>query len=92
MGPRSVISSWADQLQHVAQETAGIGLLAAYERPLTTMIEHNQLLSARMNGVQEVCGKQAAARCNFSITFPIQDRAGDLSTFLVASQIDGPLQ
>ena len=42
----------ADQLQHVAQETIEIGALAAYERPLPTMIEYNQLLSAAINGVQ----------------------------------------
>ncbi len=42
----------ADQLQHVAQETIEIGVLAAYERPLPTMIEYNQLLSAGINGVQ----------------------------------------
>jgi hypothetical protein len=42
----------ADQLQHVAQVTIEIGVLAAYERPLPTMIEYNQLLSAGINGVQ----------------------------------------
>jgi transposase len=41
-----------DQLQHVAQETIEIGVLAAYERPLPTMIEYNQLLSAGINGGQ----------------------------------------
>lgn len=41
-----------DQLQHAAQQTVEIGVLAAYERPLPTMIEYNQLLSAAMNGVQ----------------------------------------
>ena len=29
-----------------------IGVLAAYERPLPTMIEYDQLLSTGMNGVQ----------------------------------------
>jgi hypothetical protein len=29
-----------------------IGALAAYERPLPTMAEYNQLLSAGMSGVQ----------------------------------------
>ena len=42
----------SDQLQHAAQETVEIGVLAAYERPLPTMIEYNQLLSAGMKGVQ----------------------------------------
>ena len=41
-----------DQLQHVAQETVEVGLLAAYERPLPTMIEYNQLLSVGMIGGQ----------------------------------------
>ena len=41
-----------DQLQHVAQETVQIGTLAAYERPLPTMIEYNQLLSVGMIGGQ----------------------------------------
>lgn len=41
-----------DQLQHVAQQTVEIGVLAAYERPLPTMIQYNQLLSIKINGVQ----------------------------------------
>lgn len=41
-----------DQLQHTARETIEIGALAAYERPLPTMIEYNQLLSTGINGVQ----------------------------------------
>ena len=41
-----------DQLQHAAQQTVEIGVLAAYERPLPTMIEYDQLLSTGMNGVQ----------------------------------------
>ena len=41
-----------DQLQHATQQTLEIGALAAYERPLPTMIEYNQLLSIGMNGVQ----------------------------------------
>lgn len=41
-----------DQLQHAAQQTVEIGVLAAYERPLPTMIEYNQLLTAGMNEVQ----------------------------------------
>lgn len=42
----------ADELQHIAQETIEIGLLAAYERPLPTMIEYNQLLTAGLSEVQ----------------------------------------
>jgi hypothetical protein len=34
-----------DGLQHVAATTVEIGVLAAYERPLSTMIEYNQLLT-----------------------------------------------
>jgi hypothetical protein len=41
-----------DQLQHAAQQTVEIGVLAAYKRPLPTMIEYNQLLAAGMNEVQ----------------------------------------
>lgn len=41
-----------DQLQHAAQQTIEIGMLAAYERPLPTMTEYNQLLSVGMIGVQ----------------------------------------
>jgi transposase len=41
-----------DQLQHAVQQTVEIGVLAAYERPLPTMIEYNQLLSIGMNEVQ----------------------------------------
>jgi len=40
------------ELQHAAQQTVEIGVLAAYERPLPTMIEYNQLLSAGINEVQ----------------------------------------
>lgn len=39
----------SDQLQHTAHQTVEIGALAAYERPLPTMTEYNQLL-----GVNEV--------------------------------------
>ena len=35
----------ADQLQNAAVEAVEIGALAAYERPLPTMAEYNQLLS-----------------------------------------------
>lgn len=38
----------ADQLKHAAQVTIDIGALAAYERPLPTMIEYNRLLSAEI--------------------------------------------
>ena len=41
-----------DQLQHAPQQPVEIGVLAAYERPLPTMIEYNQLLSAGMTEVQ----------------------------------------
>jgi hypothetical protein len=42
----------SDQLQHTAHQTVEIGVLAAYERPLPTMIEYNQLLTAAVNEVQ----------------------------------------
>lgn len=42
----------SDQLQHTAHQTVEIGMLAAYERPLPTMIEYNQLLTAGVNEVQ----------------------------------------
>jgi hypothetical protein len=35
----------SNQLQHAATTTIEIGALAAYERPLPTMIEYNQLLT-----------------------------------------------
>jgi hypothetical protein len=35
----------ANQLQHRVMEPVEIGALAAYERPLPTMAEYNQLLS-----------------------------------------------
>ena len=34
----------SDELQHAAATTVDIGALAAYERPLPTMAEYNQLL------------------------------------------------
>lgn len=37
-----------DQLQHAVAETVEIGTLTAYERPLPTMAEYNQLLSVGM--------------------------------------------
>jgi hypothetical protein len=42
----------SDQLQHTAHQTVEIGVLAAYERPLPSMIEYNQLLTAAVNEVQ----------------------------------------
>ena len=39
-----------DQLQHAAGETIEIGALAAYERPLPTMTEYDQLLSGSDRG------------------------------------------
>jgi transposase len=42
----------SDQLQHAAVETVEIGMLTAYERPLPTMMEYNQLLSIRLAEVQ----------------------------------------
>jgi transposase len=41
-----------DQLQHAAVETVEIGTLTAYERPLPTMAEYNQLLSVGAIEVQ----------------------------------------
>jgi hypothetical protein len=35
----------SDELQHAAATTIEIGALAAYERPLPTMAEYNQLLT-----------------------------------------------
>jgi hypothetical protein len=35
----------SDQLQHATVTTVEIGALAAYERPLPTMAEYNQLLA-----------------------------------------------
>jgi hypothetical protein len=42
----------SDQLQHTAGEAIEIGTLAAYERPLPTMIEYDRLFSATMQAVQ----------------------------------------
>ena len=41
-----------DELQHATVTTVEIGALAAYERPLPTMAEYNQLLSERTIEVQ----------------------------------------
>jgi transposase len=38
----------SDQLQHAAATTIEIGALAAYERPLPTMAEYNQLLTSEV--------------------------------------------
>jgi hypothetical protein len=35
----------SDELQHAVATTMEIGALAAYERPLPTMAEYNQLLT-----------------------------------------------
>ena len=41
-----------DQLQHPVAEVIEIGALAAYERPLPTMIEYDQLFSNSTSAVQ----------------------------------------
>ena len=41
-----------DQLQHSVAESIEIGALAAYERPLPTMIEYDQLFSGTASAVQ----------------------------------------
>lgn len=41
-----------DELQHAEGEMIEIGVFAAYERPLPTMTEYNQLLSFGMIEVQ----------------------------------------
>ncbi len=38
----------SDQLQHAAVSTVEIGALAAYERPMPTMAEYNQLLTSEV--------------------------------------------
>lgn len=42
----------ADQLQHAVAEVIEIGALAAYERPLPTMDEYDQLFSSAISAVQ----------------------------------------
>ena len=42
----------SDQLQHAVPEPVEIGVLAAYERPLPTMIEYDRLFSGTMQAVQ----------------------------------------
>ena len=42
----------SDQLRHTVGEAIEIGTLAAYERPLPSMIEYDQLFSASMQAVQ----------------------------------------
>ena len=49
---RHLLMSDRSVATHAARETIEIGALAAYERPLPTMIEYNQLLSAGTNRVQ----------------------------------------
>jgi hypothetical protein len=39
----------SDQLRHAVGEAVDIGTLAAYERPLPTMIEYDQLFSASLS-------------------------------------------
>jgi hypothetical protein len=41
-----------DQLQHPVAEVIEIGALAAYERPLPTMAEYDQLFSSANSAVQ----------------------------------------
>lgn len=42
----------ADQLQHTAAAAVEIGALAAYERPLPTLAEYNQLLDSEMQAME----------------------------------------
>jgi hypothetical protein len=42
----------SDQLQHVAAGSVEIGALSAYERPLPTMAQYDQLLSGSVIEVQ----------------------------------------
>jgi hypothetical protein len=42
----------SDQLQHRVGEAIEIGSLSAYERPLPTMIEYDQLFSGSVQAVQ----------------------------------------
>lgn len=42
----------SDQLQHAVPEPIEIGTLAAYERPLPTMMEYDRLFSGAMQAVQ----------------------------------------
>jgi hypothetical protein len=42
----------SDQLRHTVGEALDIGSLSAYERPLPTMIEYDQLFSASVRAVQ----------------------------------------
>lgn len=39
----------SDGLQHAVAATVEIGALAAYERPLPTMVEYNQLLTIEVS-------------------------------------------
>jgi hypothetical protein len=41
-----------DQLQHAVAETVEIGALAAYERPLPTLAEYNQLLDNKVRTLE----------------------------------------
>jgi hypothetical protein len=42
----------SDQLRHTVGEAVDIGSLSAYERPLPSMIEYDQLFSGNMQAVQ----------------------------------------
>jgi len=42
----------SDQLSHTVGEAVDIGSLSAYERPLPSMIEYDQLFSANVQAVQ----------------------------------------
>ena len=42
----------SDQLQHAVGEAIEIGALAAYERPLPSMIEYDRLFSSNVQAVQ----------------------------------------
>jgi len=42
----------SDQLQHTVGEAVDVGSLSAYERPLPTMVEYDQLFSASVQAVQ----------------------------------------
>jgi hypothetical protein len=42
----------SDQLRNTVGEAVDIGTLAAYERPLPSMIEYDQLFSTSMQAVQ----------------------------------------
>ena len=51
-----------DQLQHPVAEGIEIGALAAYERPLPTMIEYNQLFTSSIRGAGMSLGSASIAQ------------------------------